>query len=93
MSVTFSNGATCHFSVVLDNYNARDKFLLMMRVSQDGKDNWTTSCYEDSVSECSNFVARCVVGNSAVTSDSTKVASLLYMVVAHARKGLESVDS
>lgn len=93
MSVTFSNGETCHFDVVLDNNNVQDKFLLMIKVYQDGKDEWTTSCYEDEVSDTANFIASCVVGENFQTSDLTSVASLLYMIVYQVRRRIGENDA
>ena len=87
MTLTLSDGKSHSFDVTVDDRNPCDKLLLMVAVTEEDGNVWTTSFYEDDVSTMSNFVAENLVSpNEAQSSDVVSVASLLRSIVSHSKE-------
>lgn len=87
MTLVLSDGKSHSFDVTVDDRNPCDKLLLMISVTEEDGNVWTTSLYEDDISTTSNFVAETLVFPSSVqTSDVVSVASLLYLIVSDAKR-------
>ena len=87
MTLVLSDGKSHSFDVTVDDRNSGDKLLLMVAVTGEDGNIWTTSFYEDDVSTMSNFVAETLVSpNEAQSSDVVSVASLLHSIVSYSKE-------
>lgn len=87
LAPTLSNGRSYHFDVAVDDRNAQDKLLLMIAVTYDTEEVWTTSFYENEVDSMAKFVAETLMRpDEAQTSDVNYICSLLRSITSHSKR-------
>lgn len=87
LAPTLSNGRSYHFDVAVDDRNAQDKLLLMVTVTYDTAEAWTTSFYENEVDSMSKFIAKTIMHPDKVqTSDVNYICSLLRSITSYSKR-------